>query len=754
MKEYKTICFSCDFELEVIKNSYWFKLPHLRKIKIIINNLLNQKTMKKHILTLSSAFLLLLLFQININAQTYISGSGQEKFVNTLPDPAVIDATNGGNYNIFMAQTSQHLGIYDGTTSLETDVWGYGTNPNNVTYPGPTFHAKENEQITVKWKNQLPYSHLLDVDVSLHWANPPSGIATVAHLHGGHTESASDGLPEAWFTQNFQHKGPYWVKKKYKYDNDQEAATLWYHDHALGITRLNVYAGLAGFYLLRDDNELDMIDNNVLPSGDYEREIVIQDRLFVHQGGKAQLYFPSEGEAEEEDCPVEEPEDVPYPSVVAEFFPENTEDLFIIVNGAAWPKLDVEPRKYRFRFLNGSDSRFYVLKLENTTNGGYKPFMQIGSDNGFLPYPVTMNEFLISPGERFDMIFDFTGMAGKTFTLKNFGPDEPFKGIPQDEADPSTTGLIMRFNVNQDLSNVPNASVNVNTSLRPPIPTLYPNGPTRKLVLFEGRDEFCRLRPMLGTVDDGSLLWDETITENPQINKTEIWEIYNATEDAHPIHLHLVSFQIMNRQGFTGEADYDFGDIDPTGIPRLKLTPVVGGPTFTPLANEQGWKDTGVVPPGQVMRVIAKFDKEGRYVWHCHILSHEDHEMMRPFYVGNIPPNYFPITDGGFDTMEEENLLPDNQGAPVVLTQNKPNPFSDITEIGYNMSDDADISIWVTDMNGKVIKTLVNGYQNAGLNYVTWDGTDQSGNELPNGIYTCMLRSDTGLQAIKMMILR
>ncbi|TNE65691.1 MAG: hypothetical protein EP344_02860, partial [Bacteroidetes bacterium] len=355
------------------------------------------------------------------------------KFVNPLPDPAVIDATGGGTYNIEMRQVVQWLGLEDvNGLPLNTTVWGYGP-INNVTYPGPTFWAMQNKPINVTWKNNLPNNHLLPIDMSLHVAHPDNwvgkGIPTVAHLHGGHTESASDGIPDAWFTSNYKYKGHDFIKKKYYYSNDQEAATLWYHDHALGITRLNVYAGLAGFYLLRDATELGL----GLPSGPYEREIVFQDRNFDTNG---QLFMPAAG-GDQADCQspldpnlnLEEPilpAQLPVPggpSVEAEFFGE-----YIIVNGMAWPELDVEPRQYRFRLLNGSDSRFYYFEMQKMVEGNtvVVPFLQIGTDNGLLPSPVSLDNLLLAPGERADVIVDFSLSNGATITMINKGLDEPF----------------------------------------------------------------------------------------------------------------------------------------------------------------------------------------------------------------------------------------------------------------------------------------------------------------------------------------
>ncbi len=584
------------------------------------------------------------------------------KFVNPLPDPSVIDATAGGVYSMEMAPASQWLGLVDvNNDPLYTNIWGYGLSGGGVTYPGPTFWAKEGFPVDVTWINNLPNNHLLPIDLSIHVAHPHHwfghGIPTVTHLHGGHTESESDGLPDAWFTSNYAYKGHDFVKEQYHYSNDQESGTLWYHDHALGITRLNVYAGLAGFYLLRDDNELSL----GLPSGDYEQEIVFQDRDFDETG---QLVMPADG-GSQEDCQVgadgppfengepiiPETEMVPgSPSVMAEFF-----GSYIIINGMAWPYKSVEPRQYRFRLLNGSDSRFYYMELQKGASGDSTvvPLLQIGTEDGLLYNPVAVSHLLLAPGERVDVIIDFTGMtvdANTVLTWFNYGADDPFGGDPEDispddlDDDLSRpTAQLMQFRVDLPLNGgIPNTSFNTGSQLRDvPIPTMS-TGISRKLVLFEGRDAYCRLRPQLGILDEnnyinGSVMWDELITENPDLNSTEYWEIYNTTADAHPIHLHQVAFQIIDRTTFEGEVVFDpEGDPIAGGSKQVLTvtTPPVFAPTWDAPANEKGWKDTGVIPPGGVMRVAARFDLPGKYVWHCHILSHEDHEMMRPFYVG------------------------------------------------------------------------------------------------------------------------
>jgi spore coat protein A len=607
--------------------------------------------------------------------------------------------------------------------------------------------------VEIKWKNKLPPynfpggpgAHLLPVDATLHMAHPVAGgIPVVTHLHGGHSESASDGLPEQWYTQDWAERGPQFVKKTFRYDNDQEAATLWYHDHALGITRLNVYAGLAGFYLLRDANENGLIADGVIPGTPYETEIVIQDRMFNNDGS---LFYPSTDPELEPGFPPLPPG----PTVIAEFFGD-----FIIVNGVAWPKYNVEPRKYRLRMLNGSDSRFYILEFHNP--GDVKQsFMQIGTDDGLLPAPVTMDRLLIAPGERCDLVVDFAGQT--EVVLKNFGPDDPFKGFNPDgtvsdgeggvmpPADPATTGIIMKFVVDQPLSPVPDATVGPGTALRPPIAPLVQDGETRNLVLFEGLDEYGRLQPLLGTLNEGSMAWFEPITENPMLNDTEVWEVYNATEDAHPIHLHLVTFQIINRESFDGTvAEKDqpshSGGIGVGGILTVNS---LGGDATPPAANEAGWKDTAVMLPGQVTRVIAKFDRGGRYVWHCHILSHEDHEMMRPFFVGPMPaPVLASERDGSGPA------TPTNFG----LGQNYPNPFNPTTRISFEVPFDSPVVIRIYDVQGREIRTLVDTTYPSGSHVVTWDGKDNAGNGVSTGVYFYKFMSGDVTHMKKMVMLR
>ena len=373
--------------------------------------------------------------------------------------------------------------------------------------------------------------------------------------------------------------------------------------------------GLAGNYFIRDANE----DALQLPKFPYEVPLLIQDRTFLANG---ELFYDSVDPAN----PL-----APNPTHLPENFGE-----VILVNGVAWPVLDVEPRKYRFRVLNGSDSRVYDMNLSNGM-----PFVQIGSDLGMLNAPEALSMLSIAPGERADVIVDFSGMSGKTIVIGNSANAPYPSGSPVQR---KTAGQIMAFRVSQPLSNVPDRAIPNN--LRPvlgPVPVLAAPVRTRKIMLFEGTDTRNRLQTMGGIVDNsrptlnGTLVFHDPITENPAVGDTEIWEFYNTTADAHPIHMHLVDFRIINRQKFSGtitpktNSDGSLGGAMDEASVRL-----LGRPRI-PQREERGKKDTAKMFPGEVTRVIAKFTRPGEYLYHCHILSHEDHEMMRPYYVGPVP---------------------------------------------------------------------------------------------------------------------
>jgi spore coat protein A len=520
------------------------------------------------------------------------------KFVDPLPIPPVIQSTGFSDgvplYVVTMRQFRQKLHRDLPATTL----WGY-----NGLYPGPTFEARRGKPIAVQWKNSLPTTHMLPLDPTLHGDEPPTPqVRTAVHLHGHKVLPDSDGYPEAWFTNNFAQTGPFFETRTYDYPNDQPATTLWYHDHALGITRLNLYTGLEGFYILRDRVE----DALNLPRGPYEIPLMIQDRAFAADGS---LLYPIQTLGDPEVPPI----------WVPEFFGDS-----VLVNGKVWPFIEVEPRKYRFRILNASNARFYHLTLNESGSTGVSTdipgpaFNQIGTDGGFLPAPVRLTDLTIGPAERFDVVIDFAGADGKFFVLNNDAK------APFPDGDDIVPTDVMLFKVTKrlqgrDTSSLPRSLASV--------PLLDPSAAAgvRDLVLIENAS--ARDNPIEGLIDTH---WDEPVTETPRAGSIEIWRLINTTGDAYPIHVHLVQFQILDRQPF---------DVD-----QFPDHLVFTGPRVSPPPNERpAAKDTVKAFPGEVTRIIAKFDlptgtrvgrgEKFRYVFHCHILEHEDNDMMRPYDV-------------------------------------------------------------------------------------------------------------------------
>ena len=607
-------------------------------------------------------------------------------------------------YEISMRQFEQQI-LPDGLP--KTTVWGYGPVAaasadalmiHNA--PSLTIEATHGVPTRVKWINDLcdengaHLPHLLPVDPTLHWANPQGKeagrdtrpvftetpgpytgpVPIVTHVHGAvGVGDESDGYPEAWYlcdgpVVGYARNGTWYdffaAKAKnelgvewgdgfaiFQYPNDNRACTLWYHDHTLGMTRLNVYAGPAGFYLVRggDAGDSAVTDSRtgspaILPGpapaeGDApdtrycEIPIAIQDRAFNEDGS---LFYPSDRAY--------------FDGIVGPFIPEGdgispiwNPEFFgntIMVNGATWPYLEVERRRYRLRFLNGCQSRFLILDFGAID--GVRVWM-IGSEGGFLREPVNISSatgagrLVLGLAERADMIVDFTDVPEGEYVLGNVGPDEPYGGgEPGDDfepSDPETTGVIMQFRVvaatGTDDTTPPEYLV------LPALEVLPTESVTRKLALIEvmgmGRGEAGEeiegpAEAVLGIVnDDGEpepLEWADEVTENPAVGATELWEIYNTTADAHPMHVHETVFELVNRQPLAMEEDELAEPLTPVGEPT------------GPLPHEAGFKDTVIAYPGQVTRIRARFGRAGQFVWHCHIVEHEDNEMMRPFRIG------------------------------------------------------------------------------------------------------------------------
>lgn len=684
-----------------------------------------------------------------------------------------------------------------------TFQWGYKINDGKKSYgpqfPAYTIEAACGEKTCVTYVNHLkPFKDInncyfagpllqkfLTTDLSFQWANPlnwpqfgqgfdaydpviyPFGTGMpqgnpgiyegpqpmVPHLHGSETPSYADGDPNAWFTPDSKYTGSSYVTNKYIYPNTQPATTLWFHDHVLGETRLNIFAGLVGMYLIRGEPETSV--SPPLPHNDYEIELAIADRQFDTYG---QPFFPDGNPLTAGlNGPPGNPDINPY--AIPEFFGDvNT------VNGKSWPYLEVEPRRYRFRVLIASNARMYALYL-TSTNGPVPDIWQIGTDGGLLDTPVNINSFVpftynptnecspqdlgpvftdprlfLSPAERADIIIDFSGYEGQTLTLNNDSP-APFPSGGT-LLEPDVEGVVMQFRVTKPLSSpdtsfnpaAPGATlrsgdqaiVRLVNSTGGLAPGVVPNI-TRSLTLIEQEDPFSSAPVVVllnNTTYDGRNPYNDQIvpdsvpdnngtiyvTELPQVGSTEVWEIINMTPDVHPIHIHLIQFQIMNRQPFyLGNIVPPFdcpgsyrnayeslwstyfpvppnlppGTIYSYGPPLLYLsTPKLGGnPDIAPYLtlgppvpgdpNEYGWKDTIKSFPGTVTRLVIRwapqtpavgsvspgqnlfaFDPTAKlgvkndgfgypggigYVWHCHIIDHEDNMMMRPFQVINTP---------------------------------------------------------------------------------------------------------------------
>ena len=630
-----------------------------------------------------------------------------------MPQAASLVARGGKNvdyYEISMQQFSQQI-LPPGLPP--TTVWGYGAVAaaskrglllHNA--PSLTIEARWDRPVRIKWINGLlddqgnHLPHLLPVDPTLHWANPPGGeegrdarpafdtrptayrgpVPMVTHVHGAvGVGDESDGYAEAWYLpaaadipagyategtwyEFFAGKaaarfGAEWGPgfSTSQYPNKQRASTIWYHDHTLGMTRLNVYAGPAGFFLIRggpegDDAVLDSRSGTtaVLPgpapkANDefppnktyYEIPIAIQDRSFNDDGS---LFYPDTREF--------------FDGIVGDYIPEGdfspiwNPEFFgntLIANGNTWPFHVVEKRRYRLRLLNGCQSRFLILDFSGIP--GVEAW-QIGNDGGFLAEPVDISadhggHLLMGPAERADVIVDFTQVPVGEFVLGNVGPDQPFRGgIPGIDfpvADPASTGQVLEFRV------VPARESDPTTPPRflelPPLTPLPPESLHRPLALIErmgmGRDANGDplegpVEALLGSVVNGVLverLWMDPVSENPEVGATEVWEFVNATGDAHPMHVHEVAFEVVNREGLV------LSDDDEIVMP-IQLD----GAVVPPRPWETGFKDTVIAFPGQVTRVRARFDQPGQFVWHCHVVEHEDNEMMRPYRIGPEQP--------------------------------------------------------------------------------------------------------------------
>jgi spore coat protein A len=533
----------------------------------------------------------LLVLLVLVSASAFGAAYAAEEYKDPLPIPPriVVPAAPEAELVIPMSQFTTQFA----QGLPETTVWGYGG-----VSPGPTIEVESGTNLTVHWVNLLPRQHFLHVrPPGMHGMPGMPGpdlpdVRTVVHLHGAVVSQPgisdkthdNDGWPDLWIQPGEQQIA--------EYPNQQTARTLWYHDHAMQTTGRNVYAGLAGMYLIHDAYERSLN----LPSGDYEIPLIFQSKGF---NGDGSLY---------------------YPSVTGQDY----YGTVVTVNGKMFPYLNVEPRKYRFRILNASNSRTLAIRLINPADDSHGPaFYVIGTDSGFLEKTAVLNDpantqarrLNLAPAERADVIIDFSKYAGKTFLLHNNSfTDEDDGEIPIPH--------IMQFRVADKATSTDTSQIPMQMK---PIERLKPESAaqTRQIVIGDETAPDGTLMLMLN-----KMFWDDPITEFPVLGTTEVWQIINTEPDNHPFHIHLVQFQILDRTAYDVEHYKDTGQITLTG------------PAIPPPPEEAGWKDVVLARPGTITRIIMRFEPyAGYYVYHCHILEHEDMDMMRPFQVLGRPVN-------------------------------------------------------------------------------------------------------------------
>ncbi|OEU85399.1 copper oxidase [Streptomyces abyssalis] len=571
-----------------------------------------------------------------------------EKYVDPLPRPktAVPDPSvypDADYYEFTMRQGSWRFHRDLGPAT----VWGYwAKNPENpdrptgMGYLGPTFSVTKDRPTVVKYRNELPTTHLFQFvidrirsgDPQLTPVAPPPykshppfpaniNVWNVVHQHGGFTAPQSDGMPMQSFSpdgfqgESYSTLDPDRVRRNeaiYAYTNRERSSMLWYHDHAMGMTSLNIYAGLAGLYLVRDpaDKQLG------LPRDEFEVPLILQDRSFHRDGSLAYTMTEREGE----DTPV--------------------------VNGKAYPFLAVEPRRYRLRILNASNERHWRLKFavpRDVLPQPTLPFWLIGTDGGFRT-PLQMLNFLIGPAERYDLIVDFSEMPmGTNVTLTNYNAPVHYPGGAGPEI-----SEIMQFKVTERLSGGADRTTPARKLKLPSVSPIKPKPRTRR------REWVLYQQKLFGTMTFNAVPFMEPSQDFIKAGSTEIWEYINPNHDAHPMHVHLVNFQVLNRQPLDAagyQADYEKwleGGRKPADKPVL--TEYLTGPPIPPDPDEaRSYKDTVKAYSEMVTRIIIQeFDPPtdtiaslagsgtkfpATYVTHCHILEHEDDDLMRPWTI-------------------------------------------------------------------------------------------------------------------------
>jgi FtsP/CotA-like multicopper oxidase with cupredoxin domain len=559
-------------------------------------------------------------------------------------------------------------------------VWAY-----DGSVPGPTVEVRRGVGLEVLWENHLRGPFPVVVTVAPEYAvdgvpvqcfpgrsgGSPDPAAealsgfSVVHLHGGMTHAPSDG-----WTENIAAPGQPTLDV---YPNDQRAAMLWYHDHVMGVTRFNVYAGLAGLWIVRDERERELD----LPEGPpYELPLLLADRNFeVDEDGSLTGVLVHKTDPEVMEC----------------FSP------FTTVNGTVWPHVDVEPTMYRFRLLNGSNARTYRLVLTRDGEADHERISQIGSEGGLLqaPVPIPGQGLVLASAERADLLVDFSDLApGTELTLWNTAT-APFEGSVIDAGTAGRADLdgllpypeVLRIRVGEGRRSGRRVPQVLATDFERTSRDELTEAVVRAIALVEQEAEIDGAPPMLtmrelaldpaadepvitvveaqANGEERVTRWrtvatrfEDTTTFFPMLHRPEIWRLINLTADTHPIHLHLDAFQVLERHPATVEQAGDgITSVGTSATVRIGQAPD-DGISHRLDDNELGLKDTVRVNANEVVDIVVRFEVFcGRYMYHCHILEHEDHDMMRPFVV--MPAELMPFMDmhasrGGMSDMKHE----------------------------------------------------------------------------------------------------
>ncbi|KAL7090893.1 hypothetical protein ACP275_12G070600 [Erythranthe tilingii] len=542
-----------------------------------------------------------------------INPSKLEMFVDELPDMPRIKAFDF--VDGFPVPNSLRVGMFHKKWKFHRDlpptqVFAYGTSKEHATVPGPTIEALHGISTHIKWTNHLPSKHILPWDPTIPTATPHTrngGIPTVVHLHGGIDEPESDGNSMSWFTSDFNERGPSWTKKTYRYHNAQHPGTLWYHDHAMGLTRVNLLAGLVGAYVIRDPHV-------ELPLGlpydrEFDRPLVVFDRSFYTDGS---IFMNLTGNN---------------PSIHPQWQPEYFGDT-IIVNGKAWPRMTVRRRKYRFRIINASNARFFKFFFDNGLG-----FVLVGSDSAYNEKPVKMNDLLLAPSEIADVVVDFSKSKSDSVIMSNDAAYPYPSGDPVNESNSKVMKFIIKAGHELETSRIPRKLVKY------PSADLSSASVTRYISLYEYTSDTDE--PTHLYINGKS--YESPATETPKVGSTEIWNVINLTGDNHPLHIHLGLFVALDQTELVDgdkfkECMSKINDAVKCQVDKYARGKKVGVP-----AHEKGWKNVYKMMPGYVTKILVRFSyihsndsypfdatAEPGYVYHCHILDHEDNAMMRP----------------------------------------------------------------------------------------------------------------------------